>query len=119
MSEMAGGVLAGVTVTRKVLAFVAPAPSDTVKVTIAVPVWLGNGRTTSARAPPVPPNRRFASGNNDGLLERAVTTRRCAGVSASLTLKLNAELTPFFARVTSGICVIVGPSLTGFTVSRN
>ena len=87
MLEIVGASFTGLTVKRNVVEAVAPFPSVTVTVMLAVPNWSANGERDTVRLAPLPPKARLLLGSNVGLDEVAESVRLAAGVSKSPTVK--------------------------------
>src|SRR5467141_842228 len=75
-----------VTVRTKFVLAVAPPPSVTVRVIVALPLCPPVGLIVNVRLDPLPPKTILALGTNAGLEDWPETIRLAAGVSASLTV---------------------------------
>ena len=62
------------------------APSPTVRITVAVPVWPAAGVTVTVRLAALPPKVMLALGKSVGLDEEAPRVRLAAAVSTSPTV---------------------------------
>ena len=97
-----------VTPMTKVSTAVSPAPSSTVIVIVAVPVWLVAGVMVTVRLAPLPPNVMFPFGTSVVLLEVPLRVRLLAAVSASPIVKLIAGVAVFLSVDWLGMSLIVG-----------
>ena len=82
IEEMLGGSFTGLTVSMNE-SVALDAPSLTVRVTRAVPVWFANGVTATVRFGPDPPKTIFPFGTSAGFEELPVRTRLAGDVSTS------------------------------------
>src|SRR5882762_2161128 len=83
MSLIVGGALPPTTVSRNI-SLALFAPSLTVTVIVALPVWLAAGVMVTVRLAPEPPNTMLAFGTSVGFEEEPLTSKLPGGVSASL-----------------------------------
>ena len=97
---------------------VPPAPSLTLKVTVALPFWSATGVRVTVRLKPEPPKTILETGKRAGLLEAALTSRLVAAVSTSLKVKPRAAELPSSLTTWSAMAEMVGASFTGVTVKR-
>src|SRR2546423_9369813 len=109
MSEMVGAVLTELTVSTNV-SLPLKAPSLTITVTVALPVWLAAGVTVTVRLLPLPPKTMFALGTNVGFEELPLMVKLFAGVSASPIVKGIATVAVFTVVDWLGISLMVGPA---------
>src|SRR5436190_1435703 len=91
MAVMDGVSLTALTVSEKVLLAV-KAPSLTVTVMVAVPLWFAAGVTVTVRFAPLPPKAMFALGTSAVSDEPPLTVRLATGVSTSTMVLLGALL---------------------------
>ena len=103
-----GRSLTELTVSRKLSLFVAPFPSVTVSVMVAVPNWSAPGVIVMVRFAPLPPNTIWFCGVRFGFDELALTAKPAGGVSASPTVKARAAVAPSSRIVWLAICEMVG-----------
>ena len=94
------------------------APSSTMRVMVAFPIWLAAGVTRTVRLEPLPPKVMFPTGASVGLEELAVSVRLAAGLSTSPIVKGRSAVDWFFVMVELAGAEITGASLTGLTVRR-
>ena len=106
----------GATFRAKASELIPPSASVTVTVILAVPFWLAAGVTVKVRSLPAPPKTILLLGTKVGLSDVTATCKSATGVSTSPMVKGMAAVTVFWAVVWLVISVIVGRSLTGFTV---
>ena len=92
MSEIVGASFTAFIVNLNVSVSVF-APSLTVTVIVADPLWFAAGVTVTVRFAPLPPNTMFAFGTRVVLLEVPVRVRLSTGVSTSPTVKPNGPKT--------------------------
>ncbi len=107
MSVIVGVSFTALTVSTKGSLAVS-APSLTVTVIVAVPLWFAAGVTVTVRLAPLPPNTMFAVGTSVGLDELPLSVRLPAAVSASPTVKAIAPVPVSSAIVCAAIAEIVG-----------
>ena len=88
---MVGASLMGLTVSTN-MALASSAPSLTVTVIVAVPVWLAKGVTATVRLGPLPPKVMLPTGTSPGLEELPDTVRVSAAVSTSSTVNARAAV---------------------------
>ena len=89
MSLMVGAVFTALTVRAK-LEVAVRAPSLTVTVIVAEPLWPATGVTVTVRLAPLPPNATLAAGTKTVFEEAAETVRLVAAVSTSDTVNARA-----------------------------
>ena len=95
------------------------APSLTVSVIVALPLWLLAGVTVTVRFAPLPPSTMFASGTNVVLLLLPLRSKSATAVSTSPTVTDNAlvAVSSLVDRLLTSL--IVGASFTASTVNTN
>ena len=86
--------LTSLTVTVKVSVAVPPLPSETVRVMVALPVWLAAGVMVTVRLAPLPLMTILPLGISVVLLELPVSVSELAAVSVSPMVTASAEVAP-------------------------
>lgn len=119
MSEIVGKSGTELTVNRKESLAMPPLPSDTVKVIVVVPNWLGAGEMVTVLAEPVPPKEMLLFGTSAVLEEVPDTDKLPSGVSISVTVKGIAGVEVSSAVLLSVRSDIVGRSFTELTFRTN
>src|SRR5713101_7867904 len=114
--EMTGKPLTALTVNKK-LALLAPAPSLTVRVIVALPNWFAAGVTATVRTAPLPPKTMFALGTRVGFEETPESVKLATGESTSATMKGRTPVVVPWSIVWFGMLLTVGGSFTGVTVT--
>lgn len=116
MSPIVGAVFSVVTV--KVNAVLAEsAPSLTVAVIVAVPLWPAAGVTVRVREAPLPPRTRPDCGTNVTFEEEAVSTRLATGVESSPRVRLSAPVLPLAEMVRFDRLLTVGAAFAAGVVA--
>ena len=119
ISLIVGRSLIDLTVTSNVSVTVPPSASWAVTVISAVPNWLAVGATTTVLFESLPEKTIFASGINAVFDDLPLRIRAEAVVSTSPIVKLCGEEAESSLKVRFAIGVIVGRSLTEFTMTMN
>src|SRR3954462_8511592 len=95
------------------------APSLTVMLTGATPVWPKSGVTVTMRLLSLPPTTMFALGSNVVFEEEAETVRTDAGLSASPIVNGMSSTEELMRQLVVGIVEMTGAVLAGRTLTTN